>query len=53
MAVNTPRILISTAFCGYRRKVSVEYLHVVIWTVTATVFEMEIFEVQINIVAGW
>ena len=54
-AVNTPRILISAAFRCYwvRWNVSVKYLHVVIWAVTATILEMEMLKIQINKVAWW
>jgi len=54
VAVDTPRIVIIAVFryYGVPLIVLVKYLHVIIRAAIATTLQMEIFKVQINIVAG-
>ena len=54
VAVDTPRIVIIAVFRYYRVPliVFVKYLHVIIRAAIATTLQVEIFKVQVNIVAG-
>ena len=54
VAVNTPRIVIITIFryYGVPLIVFVKYLHIIIRAGIVTTLQVEVYKVQINIVAG-